>query len=165
MEQLGIQPLQLLTQIFNFVLMVVLLSKFLYKPILKVLDARRKKIAEGLEYTQKMQKEIEKNEIKREEILSKAKDEARRIIDEGKLRGKQKEEEIIKKAQEEASILLTKGREELNAQRQELEKDLRSKTVDIAQNWVEAVLSKVLDTKTQQTIINKKIRDLLSSGK
>lgn len=160
MEQLGIQPLQILFQVFNFVVMVVLLKKFLYKPILKALDARRKKIAEGLEYTQKMQEEKEKNEKKREEILSKAKEEAKEIIQEGKAAGKNVETEIIAKAQKEANAILEKGKKELEMERSEMEQELKIQTVEIASNWVEEVLGKVLDTKKQQEIINKKLQEL-----
>lgn len=160
MEQLGIEPIQLLTQIFNFTVMVVLLTKFLYKPILKALEERRKKIAEGLEYTQKMQEEKDKNEKKREEIINKAKEDARKIIEEGKTAGKKLEAEIILKAQKEAVSLLEKGRNELEMERLEMEKELKDQTIQIASNWVEVVLSKVLDSKKQQAVINKKLQEL-----
>lgn len=160
MEQLGIEPIQLLTQVFNFVVMVVLLTKFLYKPILKALEARKKKIAEGLEYAEKMQQEAEKNEKKRQEIIDKAKEEARKIIEESKKTGKQVETEIINKAQQEASLILVKARETLTQEREEMERQLRVKTVEIAQGWVSVVLGKVLGGKTQTAIINKKIQEL-----
>lgn len=160
MEQLGIQPLQLLFQVINFTLMVVLLTKFLYKPILKALDARRKKIAEGLEYTQKMQEEKDKNENRKEEVLNKAKEEARKIIEEGKDAGKRMEAEIIEKAQKEADAIKEKGKKELEMERLEMEKELKVQTVEIAGNWVEVVLGKVLDSKKQQEIINKKLQEL-----
>lgn len=160
MEQLGIEPFQLLFQVFNFALMVVLLTKFLYKPILKVLEERRKKIAEGLEYAQKMQEEKNKNEKKLDEILNKAREEVRKIIQEGKDAGKRLEAEIIEKAQKEASAIMEKERKELEMERSEMEKELKFQTVKIAGNWVEAVLGKLLDTKKQQEIINKNLQEL-----
>ena len=54
MEKLGIELTQILTQIFNFTLMVFLLTKLLYKPVIKKLEERKAKIAEGLAYTEKM---------------------------------------------------------------------------------------------------------------
>lgn len=160
MEQLGIQPIQLITQVVNFTLMVVLLTKFLYKPILKALNDRKKKIVEGLEYAEKMKLEAEKNEKKREEIIDRAKEEARKIIEESKKTAKQVEADILKDAQEEAGLILAKEREALAQERQELERQLRVKTIEIAQGWVTAVLGKVLGTKVQTAIINKKIAEL-----
>ncbi len=160
MEQLGIQPFQLGTQVLNFLIMVFLLSKFLYKPILKALEERKKKIQEGLEYTQKMKEEVEKSEKKRQEIISQAKEEAKKIVEDGKKAGKKLEEEIIVKAHTEAGAILGKAREEIEREKSEMEKDLRSQTVEIAQSWVEAVLGKVLGEKAQKTLINQKIEDL-----
>lgn len=160
MEQLGIEPIQLATQVFNFVVMVVILTKFLYKPILKKLEERRKKIEEGLALTEKMKVELEKNEKKRQEIIDVAKEEARKIIEDGKKTGKKVEAEIIEKAHTEASTILEKGKEELEREKLEMEKQLRQQTVEIAQTWVEAMLKEVLRGKNQQTIINKKIREL-----
>ena len=54
MDKLGIEPVMLLTQVINFLVLVILLTKFLYKPILKLIDERRKKIEEGLQLAQEM---------------------------------------------------------------------------------------------------------------
>lgn len=160
MEQLGIEPIQLLTQIFNFTVMVVVLTKFLYKPILKKLDERRKKIEEGLAMAEKIKVEAENQEKKKQEILDEAKEEARKIIEDGKKTGKKVEAEIIEKAHTEANTILEKGKEELERERLEMEKELRLQTVEIAQTWVETVLKEVLRGKNQQITINKKIKDL-----
>jgi len=160
MEQLGIEPIQLLTQIFNFTVMVVILTKFLYRPILEKLAERRKKIEEGLALTEKMKVESELQEKKRQQIIDEAKEEARRIIEEGKKTGKKVEAEIIAKAHSEASAILEKGKEELASERLEIERGLKLQTIEIAEKWVETVLKEVLRGKNQQAIINKKIRDL-----
>ena len=165
MEQLGIAPFQLVTQIINFLVMVFLLNKFLYKPILKALEERKKKIAEGLDYTQKMKEETEKSEKKRQEVISQAKEEAGKIVEDGKRAGKKLEEEIIGKAHIEANNILGKAREDIEREKLEMEKDLRTKTVEIAQSWVEAVLGKVLGEKAQKTLINQKIEDLSKLSK
>lgn len=160
MEQLGIAPLQLITQIFNFLVMVFLLNKLLYKPILKALEERKKRISEGLAYTQKMEEEAEKSEKKRQEIINKAKEEAGKIIDDSKAAGKKLEAEIVQKAHNEAQNILEKARIDIEREKQEMEIDLRTKTVEIAESWVEAVLGNVLSEKSQKNIINKKISDL-----
>ncbi len=160
MEKLGVEPVQLLTQIFNFVVMFLVLSKLLYKPILKALDERRKKIEEGLQYAEKMKAETEKNDKKREEIIGEAKNEARKIIEEGKKSGRQVEAEIIEKAHKEAQEVIAKGRSELSLERIEMEKQLRGQTIEIATSMEESILRQILDKNYQMEIINKKIREL-----
>src|SRR3989338_9157846 len=63
MDKIGVEPVALLTQIINFLLMVLILSKILYKPILKMLDERKKKIEEGLKYTAKMLKALHRETV------------------------------------------------------------------------------------------------------
>lgn len=157
MEQLGIQPTQLLFQAVNFLLMVILLTKFLYNPILKALGNRRKKIEEGLLLTQKLQKEEEKLELKKQSILDKGRQDAKEIINEARSAGKKVEQEIIKKAESDAAEIVEKGRRDVHTLRLEMEKDVKEESIEIAQMIVERVLSDVLSEDNQKSIINKKI--------
>lgn len=160
MEQLGIEPVQLLTQVLNFVIMVVLLTKFLYKPVMQKLEERRKKIEEGLLYTEKMKKEMEELDKKRQEVIDKAKEEAKRIIEEGKKSAKSVEKAIIEKAHQEAAAILEKGEAELKLSRRQMESSIKVQTVDIAQNIVKKLLEDILTTSDQQKIIDKKIKEI-----
>lgn len=162
MEQLGIEPLQILAQVFNFTVLVILLNKLLYKPILKALDERRNKINEGLKYAEKMKIEEEKSAEKREEIIKKARIEAVEIIDEAKRAGKRQESEIIDKAISEKNAIMEKGKEELRSLKNEMQRQLKKETVELAGKWVEAVLVKSLDNKNQLNIISKKIEEMAS---
>lgn len=165
MEKLGVEPVQVLTQLFNFLIMVFVLTKLLYKPILKALEERKKKIEEGLAYAEKMKAEMEKTEKKRQDILEKAKEEVRDIIEEGKKTGRGVEAEIIEKAHEEARSIIEKGKAEIAIEREKMEKELRKQTVDIAVSMVRAILSGTLTNKDHQVIIDKKIRELAHAAK
>src|SRR3989344_7992101 len=103
MEKLGIQPLSLLLQVINFLILLFVLKKYLYTPILNMLNDRKKKIEEGLSYSEKMKSEFEKSEKKRAEIIDKGKLEAQKIVEEGRHAAKGKENELIAKAEKEAS--------------------------------------------------------------
>ncbi len=160
MEQLGIEPIQLLTQVVNFVLMVFLLTKFLYKPILDALDKRRKKIEEGLAFSEKMKAETEEMSKKHQEMIDEAKEEARRIIDEGKKNGKALEQEIIDKAHSESAQIVEKGREELEVERSQMERQLRVQTVQVAKSMTEKILADSLKESDHRRIIDQKIEEI-----
>lgn len=165
MDKLGIQPTQLLAQVLNFLILIFILSKLLYKPILKVLSDRKKKIEEGFRYTDEMKSEMEKQVKKREEIIAKAKIEAKKIIEESKKTGKALEAEIVNKAHETAGAIIEKAKKDLDVERLVMQKQLKAQTVEVASTWVEAVLGQVIDTKTQESIINKKLKDLANLSK
>ena len=164
MEKLGIQPTQLLSQIINILVMVFLLTKILYKPIIKVLDERKKKIQEGVEYTEKTKKELEQIEKKKQEILKKAESESKKIIEEGRITGKRLEAQIIEKAQREAKEIVEKGKKEIAMERFDLEKQLKTQTVEIASAMAEKILTNVLDKGDQKNIINRKYAQSLTDN-
>jgi len=160
MENIGIEPSQLLTQVINFLLMVILLTKLLYKPVLKALDERKKKIEESLKLAEEIKLEADKNEKKRQEIINKSKQEAKQIIEEAKKTAKQVEAEIIMKAHNEAEMIIEKGKKDIEGEREQMEKQLRNKTIEIASEMAEKVIGMVLSDRDHHKIINNKLKDL-----
>ncbi len=160
MDKIGVEPVALLTQILNFLLMVFILTKILYKPILKMLDERKKKIEEGLKYTEKMQLEMDKLEKKKEEVLDKAHEEAKKIIEEGKKAGKSVEADIIKSAHEEAKHIIESGKKDVDSEKAKMLKTLHRETIDISVSMVEKILKDVLSPEDQKSIIDKKLKQI-----
>lgn len=158
MEQLGIEPLQLVTQIFNFVIMVGVLTYFLYKPILKVLADRRAKIAEGFAYAEKMKAEAEKTEAKRSAVLNEAKEEAQQIIEEGKKAAKLVEADLVAKAHAEAHAILQKGKSDVAMERADMEKKLKEQMIEVASAIAAKAISSSITIKDQHSILEKKIK-------
>ncbi|HXQ02889.1 MAG TPA: F0F1 ATP synthase subunit B [Candidatus Udaeobacter sp.] len=104
-----------LSQVISFVIVALLLQRFAYKPILAILEERRRKIEEGQLNAEKIKKELAEAEKRYQEILVKANADAQRMIDEARESAahlserKQQEaiaaaEQIIAKAQEAAAI-------------------------------------------------------------
>lgn len=160
MENIGISPSAFLIQLINFSIMVLVLGKLLFKPIIKVLSERKKKIEQGLAYEEKMKAELLATERKRQQLLDRARDEARKIIEEGKKLGKKAEAEILEKVKDEAAQVLAKGKKELDTQRVEMEKVLRSKTAEIAAVMVERLIGQVLKEADHKALIDQKLKDL-----
>lgn len=160
MSGLGIEPVQLLTQVFNFILMVAILTRLLYRPILAKLAERRKKIEEGLKFSEQAKLELEEMDKKRQEIIDKAKEEARKIMEEGKRSGQAAEKQMVEKAETEALAVIEKGKKELELARLEMSRQLKIETVDIARVMVEKVLAGVLTEEEHRQIIDRKIKEI-----
>lgn len=160
MENIGISPSAFLIQLINFSIMVLVLGKLLFKPIIKILSERKKKIEQGLAYEEKMKAELELTARKREQFLERARDEARKIIEEGKKLGKKAESEILEKAKDEAAQVLAKGKNELETERAEMEKVLRAETAEIASVMVERLIGQVLKEADHKALIDQKLKDL-----
>lgn len=143
MEALGIDFKLILAQIFNFVVLLVILKKFLYKPLLKMLDERKKKIEEGLLNAEKIKKELEEIEKRKQKILADSQKEAVALfLEQKKLAQKEKEamiEEARIKAGEEIKKGLVLAKEEMAKARLELKKE----ALVIAQEMTKKIFSKL----------------------
>lgn len=160
MEKLGIEPVLLLTQIINFTILVVILTKFLYRPILKMLDDRKKKIEDGLLMAEKMKTKEEELDTAREKVLDHAKAEGREIIEEAKNRAKKLEEAILIRANDEAKTIKEKAKVEAMEEKEVIMGELNNKVLSIAMAIVKTILPGILDKKAHMDLIEKKIATL-----
>jgi F-type H+-transporting ATPase subunit b len=114
-DTFGWNPWLFLSQVISFAIVAFLLRRFAYKPILAVLEDRRRRIEEGLTNADKIKKELAEAEKRYQEIVTKANAAAQNMIDEARessahlAERKQQEaiaaaEQIIAKAREAASL-------------------------------------------------------------
>lgn len=80
LETLGIQWHMLLVQCIDFVIALLVLWKFAFTPIFKVLEARKAKIAEGLANAERIKAELARTEADRQKVLAEAADLANKIV-------------------------------------------------------------------------------------
>jgi len=160
MEQLGIEPNLLLAQIVNFLIIFFVLSKLLYKPILGMLEKRKKEIAAGLALTEKMREEEEKMNLRKEKLLEEARLEARNIVEAGKKEADAQAKEIIETAHTQVQEMIVKGKDDVAALRASMEKDVRKAAVDIAEAMTKQLLSQVLSAGDQHKLIQKHVKEL-----
>ena len=153
MEQLGIDGQLLVTQLINFAIMVAILAKFLYKPILKTINDRQKRIEEGLALAANMETEREKLKALHAKTVREAEAEAQKIINAAKKEAVAVKEAIIAKGHEEVGTLRERQEEELVNSRKQLERSLTDQTVGVAQKMVRQLLGDVLSNKQHRQLI------------
>src|SRR3990167_10143452 len=104
-ESFGIQPTLLLAQIVNFLIILFLLQKFFYKPIIKMLEGRKKRIKESLENADLIEEKLKNTQEKSTQIIKEAQKNAQDLITEAKNRA----EQIIENANLEAGKSTEEG--------------------------------------------------------
>jgi len=162
MDKLGIEPSLLLAQIVNFTIIMVVLNVLLYKPILTMLEKRKKKIEEGLKLTETMKEEEEKLEIKKQKILADAKKDAQGIIEEGRKHGKEEEKAIIEEARKEAEGIMEKGRLALLKEKDSMEEAMKKEAVSLGVAMAKRLLSESMTKDLQHKVLQKHIHDIES---
>jgi len=159
-ENFGIQPTLLLAQIVNFLIILFLLKKFFYKPIIKVLEDRKNRIEDSLKnadlISEKLAKTDEKSRLiiegaqkNTQDLISDAKSEAGRILNQA--------QEDARAAGQEAIIQV---RAQIENERVKMQKELEDQTLNLVIGVVKKVLSKTLSVKEKQTITKEAITHL-----
>ncbi|MBI3955926.1 F0F1 ATP synthase subunit B [Candidatus Gottesmanbacteria bacterium] len=160
MEKLGIEPSLLLAQIVNFAIIVVVLTKLLYKPVLGMLEKRKKEIEEGLAITERMRAEAEKLGGRREKLIAEARSEARVILEDAKKQGHDAEREIVANAQKEAAEIIEKAKREAAATHEALSGDIRAEAINLAATMAKRLVAGILSPADQHKLIAKHLVDL-----
>src|SRR5258706_5535928 len=162
MEKLGIEPNLLIAQIVNFLIIMFVLTKLLYKPVLGMLEKRKKEIAEGLALTEKMGEEEEKMKAKKDKLLEEGRKEARNIIDEAKKEAEAQMKDIVADAHKQAHAIVEKGKEDAKEEMMRMKKDVQKAAVDIATAMTKQLVSSILSPADQHKLLQKHFKQLES---
>lgn len=152
--------LQVLLQIVNFAILVAVLTKFLYKPILKILEARAQKIQEGLEAAEKSLEEKARTQEAKTEILAKTEKEAADILDAARIDAKKAAKDIVAAARHDAQEAVAKEYQILEGKLKEEELKIRRNLANVVAKTTATVLQGALSETTQRQIINSQISKL-----
>ncbi|MGD8553115.1 MAG: ATP synthase F0 subunit B, partial [Anaerolineales bacterium] len=103
MEGLGINLGYLVVQVFNFLIILVILIAWMYRPLINMLEERRERIAKGLEDARVASEARENAEQEADQIIAKAQQEASKLVRESTERGEEVRREIKENAEQEAA--------------------------------------------------------------
>ena len=146
--------------IITFLLVLFLLSKFAWKPLLKVLQEREDEIKSSLKDAELAKTELEKVNLESEKILNDARAESRKIQAESKLVSEKQRDEIIDKAKEEAKKIVVNAESQIKMEKDLAIKQIQEKVVDLTFSISEKVIKKNLSTDDNKKIIKDSLKNL-----
>ena len=151
---------QVLLQLLNFGILVALFTRFAFKPILKILDARAKKIVDGQVAAEKSLKATAELEKKQADRLVEANKKAASIITEAKAESKKLGVELISEAKNVAAIELVKQKEVFQKELETEELALKKRIADMVVATTKAVLADSLKPADLKAITAKELAKL-----
>ncbi|MFA9402926.1 MAG: F0F1 ATP synthase subunit B [Anaerolineales bacterium] len=154
MEGLGINLGYLLVQVFNFLIIFVILAAWMYKPLLNMMKERREIIAKGLEDARIASEARDNAEKEAEEILAKAQQEAGKIVREATERGEQVRVEIKEAAETEIVALREDAAADAQQEKEKVLGDLRGQVAALSIAAAQKVIGESLDEKRQRALID-----------
>ncbi len=159
-KEFGINPILLLAQIVNFTILLLLLKKFLYKPILKVLDERKAKVAKSLKDAEEIEKKLEQSAIEQEKLLDKARSEASTLIKEAKIEAKNLAEKTFAETKVEVEEMLKRNKQRLVLEQEQMMKDVKKDLAEIVMTATVKVSKKSIDADDNKKIVEETVKEL-----
>jgi len=155
LTSLGINWQLLLAQVINVAVLFGLLYLVAYKPIMRMLDERSRKIKDSMEQTEYIKQQAERAEGEAEKRIDAAAKEGQEAIARAVRTGEGVKREAQQQAKEEAEALVTRARAEIRRERDEAIDDLRKEFADITIAAAGKVIDRTLDKKAHREIIEK----------
>ncbi len=146
--------------IVTFVLLLLILKKFTWKPILMALDQREAAIRESLEKAEKAKEDAQKVLDANQANLAKAEEESKQIINQSRAYAEKLKDQILQESKEQAKKLIDDAASEIERQKDAAFDDLKSQIAEIAVKAAEKILRENLDKDTQNKLVNKYIGEI-----
>jgi F-type H+-transporting ATPase subunit b len=154
MAKLGLNLGYLLFQIFNFAVLCILLYAWAYKPILKMLENRKQKIAQGLEDARVASEARANAELEAAKIITEAQNKANQVVRESTDRAETAALEIRAIAEAEATKEREAALADVQGERDRMLGDLRTQIAALAIAASQKLVGESLDEKRQHALID-----------
>ena len=152
---LNVQSGLIIWTIITFVLLVLVLSKVAWKPLLQALHSRENGIREALREADEARKEAEKVLAENRQAIAKANEETARLLREGRELADQMKNDIVARAHESAKHAVEQAKDEIQRERDAALVQLRNQVADLAIKAAEKILDESLDAARQKKIVDK----------
>jgi F-type H+-transporting ATPase subunit b len=159
MAGLGIQWAQLLFQLLAFIILIWLLWRFAYKPVLGLLDQRADRIRQSMEQADRIERQLAETEQRNQEILAEARREAQKIIANARELGDRQIAQAREAAHTEGDKQLQQSLAQLRAEEERAKTELRQEYADLVIRAASRVLRQELDPQKHLQLIDATLRE------
>lgn len=154
MEALGLNLGYLLVQIISFAVLFLILSAWVYKPLIKMLENRRENIQKGLEDARVASEARENAEAEAEKIIESKRQEASEIVRQATVRAEEAEKEVKAAAQREIDEMRKQAQADIEEERNQVLGEVRGQIAALAMSATQKLIGDVLDEQRQRTLID-----------
>lgn len=150
----------LIGQMLSFAVFVWFCMKLVWPPLIKAIEERQKRIADGIEEAARAAKDLDLAQGKAKEQLRLAKQQATEIIEQANRRRNQIVEDAQVEARAERDKILAQGQVELEAERNRAREELRGQVATLAVAGAEQILKRSVDAQAHADILDKLASEL-----
>lgn len=156
---------QLIYSILAFLILVAVLGRFAFPPVMDMLKKREDRIRESINEAENTRVEATRLLDEYKAQLAEARKEAQETIEQGKKVGESVKAEITAKANEEARLIIERAQAEIEREKERALADLQSKVADLTILATSKVIQKSLDEPGQRKMVEDAIAEVSRVGK
>lgn len=143
----------IIATIINFLILIAVMKKFLFKPINNIIDARKSEIENSILKAEKDKEEAEKLRKESEELNLEAKMEGKSIVEIYKVKAEKVSKEILDNAHEEAQNILSRAKREIEIEKEKAEAEIKAEAINLAIELSKKVLEESIDEAKHRKMI------------
>ncbi|MBV8377324.1 MAG: F0F1 ATP synthase subunit B [Verrucomicrobia bacterium] len=159
-QTFGVYWPNLIAQVVLFAIVYWVLKRYAFKPVIAMLEERRRRIEEGQLNAENIKKQLAAAEAKYQEILSKANTEAQRLLDEVRASGEQLAEQKRQEAIAAAEQISLKAQEAMALERSRVMEEMKRELGRLVVETTTRVTGKVLTPEDHQRIDEETVREM-----
>jgi F-type H+-transporting ATPase subunit b len=150
---LGINARDFIWQTINFIVLIALLSYFLYRPIVNMLDERARRIQESLDAAERARADVAQADREREELLASTRREIQEMMTTAQQVAERIQSDARTTAQQEGQRIVETARQEAEAERAQAMAELRREVASLAVLAAERVINRSLDDQAHRQLV------------
>lgn len=147
-------------QLLNTAVLCFILTKLLYKPVKEFLAARKEKIARQIADAKANLEDAQKLKAEYEMKLKDIEKERNEILDDARVRGRQREEQIISDAKQEAETLKSRAMLDIQREQEKAKDEIKKQIIEVSSIMTSRFISASMDEAEQNRLVDEVISDL-----
>lgn len=151
-DKLGIDPALLAAQLVNFIILIAILYKLLYRPMLDMFQKRKNTISRSLKEAKKIEEDLKNLEQVKETEMREARIQSKDLVNKATLMAEEQKERILAETKATSDKLANEAKGIIRLQKEQMLKDLEKETGSLAVLMVEKFFKKNLSKDEQEKI-------------
>lgn len=147
--------------IITFLLLLTVLAKFAWKPLLNILKEREDFIKSSLNDAEKAQQELARLNAEGEAIINKARGEAQSILAQGKAAATKLKDETLNDAKEKANMVIADAEKQIQVQKEKAIAEIKGEVVNLSLSVAEKLIKKNLNADDNKALIDESLTHVM----
>ena len=146
--------------ILTFLVLLGVLAKFAWNPLLKMLKDREELIRSSLDDAEKARTELERLNSEGEDIVNKARSEAQTILAEGKAAASKLKDETLNATKDQAKSILTEAEKQIRIEKDKAIEEIKSEVVDLSLSVAAKLIKKNISREDNHALIDESLKNV-----